>query len=60
MMIDEMGIRLIDEHDVADFNRKGKKARPMPVALIPAMAKDVAHPVVKPKKPQPEEEPGRR
>src|ERR1700712_3755462 len=55
MMIDEMGIRLIDEQDVADFNRKGKKARPQPaVAFIPALARDVAHPVVKPKKPQPE------
>src|SRR2546423_3179500 len=33
MKIDEMGIRLIDEMDVADFNRKGKKAKaPAPAA----------------------------
>src|SRR3954466_1259158 len=32
MMIDEMGIRLIDEFDVAEFNRKGKKAKPQPIA----------------------------
>ncbi|HEX4792223.1 MAG TPA: RNA polymerase sigma factor RpoD [Humisphaera sp.] len=36
MMIDEMGIRLIDEYDVADFNRKGKKAKPQPVAPAPS------------------------
>src|ERR1700751_5147038 len=34
MMIDEMGIRLIDEFDVAEFNRKGKKAKPQPATPI--------------------------
>src|SRR5258707_4127072 len=35
MMIDEMGIRLIDEHDVADFNRKGKKPRRRCLSCFP-------------------------
>ena len=39
MMIDEMGIRLIDESDVADFARGGRKpARKKPVAADPAAA----------------------
>src|SRR5436305_387271 len=36
MKIDEMGIRLIDEMDVADFNRKGKKAKPQPAPASPS------------------------
>jgi RNA polymerase primary sigma factor len=36
MKIDEMGIRLIDEMDVADFNRKGKKAKPQSAPASPS------------------------
>ena len=37
MMIDEMGIRLIDEQDVGEFSKSGKKAKPR---IIPVPSTD--------------------
>src|SRR5437762_13476890 len=34
MMIDEMGIKLIDENDVGDFQAKGQKLKPAPTTSV--------------------------
>src|SRR5438067_11766402 len=34
MMIDEMGIKLIDENDVGDFQAKGQKPKPAPTTSV--------------------------
>jgi RNA polymerase primary sigma factor len=46
MMIDEMGIKLIDEMDIAEFNKPGSKAK-APVAAKPVPAAPVPAPVIR-------------
>ena len=36
MMIDEMGIRLIDESDIAEFNAKPSRGKPAKIVSLPA------------------------
>src|SRR5687767_2370291 len=54
MRIDEMGIKLIDEFDIADYQKGGKKKAAEPVVPpAPVEAKAFGKPAAKPKPPKP-------